>query len=170
MRTRVLRRPIVLLRVRFSICVRWSILILLIKTVRCSIRSLQHRSLQHSFVVVSFVVAFLRFSILILSIKTFRCSIVRCSIPHYTHTHTHTHTYIYIYSIYFLVHQTQNIPPVTFQIKGQVTIRYMWPGTPISCVCLSTARTLRSRESIWTGIINLLTPELFFLNFSTSCK
>jgi len=37
MRTRVLRRPIVFLRVRCSICVRCSILILLIKTVRCSI-------------------------------------------------------------------------------------------------------------------------------------
>jgi len=35
--TRVLRRPIVFLRVRFSICGRCSILILLIKTVRCSI-------------------------------------------------------------------------------------------------------------------------------------
>jgi len=37
MRTRVLHRPIVFLRVRFGICVRCSIPILLIKTVRCSI-------------------------------------------------------------------------------------------------------------------------------------
>jgi len=37
MRTRVLSRPIVFLRVRCSFCVRCSILILLIKTVRCSI-------------------------------------------------------------------------------------------------------------------------------------
>jgi hypothetical protein len=37
MRTRVLRRPIVFLRVRCSIYVRCSILILLIKAVRCSI-------------------------------------------------------------------------------------------------------------------------------------
>jgi hypothetical protein len=40
MRTRVLRRPIVFLRVRCSICVRCSILTLLIKTVCCSIFSL----------------------------------------------------------------------------------------------------------------------------------
>jgi len=33
-------RPMVFLRFRYSICVRCSILILLIKTVRCSIRSL----------------------------------------------------------------------------------------------------------------------------------
>ena len=37
MRTRLLRRPIVFLHVRCSICVRCCILILLIKTVRCSI-------------------------------------------------------------------------------------------------------------------------------------
>jgi len=37
MRTRVLRRPIVFLRVRCNICVRCSILILLRKTVRCRI-------------------------------------------------------------------------------------------------------------------------------------
>jgi hypothetical protein len=37
MRTRVLRRPIVFLRVRYSICVRYSILILLITTIRCII-------------------------------------------------------------------------------------------------------------------------------------
>jgi len=37
MRTRVLRRPLVFLRVCCSICVRCSILILLIKIVRCSI-------------------------------------------------------------------------------------------------------------------------------------
>ena len=42
MRTRGLRRPIVFLRVRCSI------LILLIKTVRCSIRSLFDRSFQHT--------------------------------------------------------------------------------------------------------------------------
>ena len=48
MRTRVLRRPIVFLRVRCSICVRCSILILLIKAVRYSVRSLQHRSFQHT--------------------------------------------------------------------------------------------------------------------------
>jgi hypothetical protein len=37
MRTRVLRWPIVFLRARCSICVRYSTLMLLIKTVRCSI-------------------------------------------------------------------------------------------------------------------------------------
>jgi len=37
--TRVLRRPIIFLRVCCSIYVRYSILILLIKTVRCNIRS-----------------------------------------------------------------------------------------------------------------------------------
>ena len=47
MRTRVLLRPIVFLRIRFSICVPCSILILLIKilrysVVRCCIHSLQH--------------------------------------------------------------------------------------------------------------------------------
>jgi len=40
MRTRMLRRPIVFLRVRFSICVRCIILVLLMKTVRYSVRSL----------------------------------------------------------------------------------------------------------------------------------
>jgi hypothetical protein len=45
MRTRVLRRPIVFLRVHCSICVRCSITILLIKTVLCSIRSLQQTPL-----------------------------------------------------------------------------------------------------------------------------
>jgi len=39
-RTRVLRRPILFLRVLCSVCVRCSILILLIKTVRFSIRTL----------------------------------------------------------------------------------------------------------------------------------
>ena len=48
MRMRVLRRPILFLRVRCSICVRCTIQILLIKTVRCCIRLLQHRSLQHT--------------------------------------------------------------------------------------------------------------------------
>ena len=63
--TRVLRRPLVFLRIRCSMPVRCSILILLIETVRCNICSLQHRSfqdrlLQHSFVVASFAVAFVR--------------------------------------------------------------------------------------------------------------
>ena len=46
--TRVLRRQMVFLRVCCNICVRCSILISLIKTVRCSISSLQKRSLQHT--------------------------------------------------------------------------------------------------------------------------
>jgi hypothetical protein len=63
MRTSVLRRPIVFLRVRCSICISSRILILLIKL----------------FVVASFVVVFVCRSIV-------RCRIVRCSIPHSTLT------------------------------------------------------------------------------------
>jgi hypothetical protein len=50
---RVLRGPIVFLRFRSVTCVHFSILILSIKTVHCSIRSLE----------ISFVVAFVCFSI-----------------------------------------------------------------------------------------------------------
>jgi hypothetical protein len=82
MRTRVLRRPIVFLRFPCSI------LILLTKTVRCSMLILLIKLFVVAFVRCSvircsililfikpFVVAFVRCSILILLTKTVRCSI-----------------------------------------------------------------------------------------------
>ena len=87
MRTRVPRRPIVFLRIRFSICERCSILILLIKTLRCSIRSLQHRSLQHtSLYYVSLMFSYFRNNITFLleSPQTsLICPSVKCSFDIY---------------------------------------------------------------------------------------
>jgi len=139
MRTRVLRQPIVFLRLRCSI------LILLIKSVRCSI---------------------VRCSII-------RCSIIRCSIPplysasvnvHFiytfnfvppppTHTHTHTHSSVQI-SHAKSANATTGNSPMSLPIYLHTCAENKWPIRDTENTEMTTSGTSGKHVSWKQNITN----------------